>query len=152
MSEASVQPGEPRDEQPLEAPQEAPREAPRDEATAAAAAGASGPVPTLDIEGAAAMEARIVHALKTCYDPEIPVDIYELGLIYDIDVLPGGKVVVSMTLTSPACPVAGSLPGEVEQKVQGVEGVEEASVELVWEPPWNPGMMSDAARLDLGMF
>jgi FeS assembly SUF system protein len=110
------------------------------------------PVPTLDLERTAELEARIVHALKTCYDPEIPVDVYELGLIYDIDVQEGGKVKVSMTLTSPACPVAGSLPGEVEQKVQGVEGVEEASVELVWEPPWNPGMMSDAARLDLGMF
>ncbi len=112
----------------------------------------AGDVPTLDLERTAELEARIVHALKTCYDPEIPVDVYELGLIYDIDVQEGGKVKVSMTLTSPACPVAGSLPGEVEQKVQGVDGVEEASVELVWEPPWNPGMMSDAARLDLGMF
>ena len=112
----------------------------------------SGAVPTVDIEAEAALEERIVHALKQVYDPEIPVDIYELGLVYDVDVQPGGKVVVSMTLTSPACPVAGSLPGEVEQRVQGVEGVEEARVELVWEPPWNPGMMSEAARLDLGMF
>ena len=119
-------------------------------------------VPTLDIEGAMALEERIVQALKTVYDPEIPVDIYELGLIYDIDVEGGGeavvddgagrKVKVRMTLTSPACPVAGSLPGEVEQKVQGVEGVEDAEVELVWDPPWNPGMMSEAARLELGMF
>lgn len=110
------------------------------------------PVPTLNLEAEAELEGRIVEALKTVYDPEIPVDIYELGLIYDIDIQPEGKVAVSMTLTSPACPVAGSLPGEVEQKVQGVEGVEEASVELVWEPTWNPGMMSEAAKLDLGMF
>jgi len=111
-----------------------------------------GEIPTLDLEAVAELEERIVHALKTCYDPEIPVDIYELGLIYDIDVLPGNKVLVKMTLTSPACPVAGSLPGEVELKVQGVEGVEEASVELVWEPTWNPSMMSESARLELGMF
>jgi FeS assembly SUF system protein len=108
--------------------------------------------PTLDLESAMAIEEGVVAALKTVYDPEIPVDIYELGLIYDVDVEPGGKVTVRMTLTSPACPVAGSLPGEVEQKVQGVAGVEEAAVELVWDPPWNPSMMSEAARLDLGMF
>jgi FeS assembly SUF system protein len=107
--------------------------------------------PTLDIEAAMALEEAIVAALKTVYDPEIPVDIYELGLIYDVDV-DGNKVKVRMTLTSPACPVAGSLPGEVEQKVQGVPGVEQAEVELVWDPPWNPGMMSEAARLELGMF
>jgi FeS assembly SUF system protein len=107
--------------------------------------------PTLDIEAAMALEEAIVAALKTVYDPEIPVDIYELGLIYDVDV-DGDKVKVRMTLTSPACPVAGSLPGEVEQKVQGVPGVEQAEVELVWDPPWNPGMMSEAARLELGMF
>ena len=94
----------------------------------------------------------VVEKLKTVYDPEIPVDIYELGLIYDVDVQEDGKVQVTMTLTSPACPVAGSLPGEVEQKVQSVEGVEQATVELVWDPPWNPGMMSDAAKLELGMF
>jgi FeS assembly SUF system protein len=107
--------------------------------------------PTLDIEAAMALEEAIVAALKTVYDPEIPVDIYELGLIYDVDV-DDNKVKVRMTLTSPACPVAGSLPGEVEQKVQGVPGVEQAEVELVWDPPWNPGMMSEAARLELGMF
>lgn len=128
-----------------------------DETKAPEAAGAveetaPGGVPTLDLDRVAEMEGRVVHALKSCYDPEIPVDIYELGLIYDVDVREGGKVHVKMTLTSPACPVAGSLPGEVEQKVQGVEGVEEATVELVWEPPWNPSMMSEAARLDLGMF
>jgi FeS assembly SUF system protein len=110
------------------------------------------PVPTLDLEAAAELEDRIVSVLKTVFDPEIPVDIYELGLIYDIDVQAAGVVCVRMTLTSPACPVAGSLPGEVEQKVQGVAGVDRAEVELVWDPPWNPGMMSEAARLELGMF
>ncbi len=109
-------------------------------------------VPTLDLDAAMELEDRIVSVLKTVYDPEIPVDIYELGLIYDLEVEPGGHVRVRMTLTSPACPVAGSLPGEVEQKVQGVSGVERAEVELVWEPPWNPSMMSDVARLELGMF
>lgn len=108
-------------------------------------------------ESAAEIEERIVHALKTIYDPEIPVNIYELGLIYDIDVAPADEagehaVQVKMTLTSPACPVAGSLPGEVEQKVAGVSGVERAEVELVWDPTWNPSMMSEAARLELGFF
>lgn len=105
----------------------------------------------------AEMEERIVRALKTVYDPEIPVDIYELGLIYDIAFGPADgegerAAEVKMTLTSPACPVAGSLPGEVEQKVASVEGVERAEVEIVWDPPWNPGMMSEAAKLELGMF
>lgn len=105
----------------------------------------------------AEMEERIVRALKTVFDPEIPVDVYELGLIYDIGFGPadgeGERAVdVKMTLTSPACPVAGSLPGEVEQKVASVEGVERAEVEIVWDPPWNPGMMSEAAKLELGMF
>ncbi len=92
----------------------------------------------------------IVVALKTCYDPEIPVDIYELGLIYDIDVDADGHAKIRMTLTSPMCPVAESLPVEVEQKVMSVEGVRSASIDLVWDPPWNPGMMSEAARLELG--
>jgi FeS assembly SUF system protein len=94
----------------------------------------------------------IVAALKTCYDPEIPVDIYELGLIYTIDVDGGGRATVRMTLTSPACPVAGSLPGEVEQKVRAVPGVSAASVELVWDPPWDKEMMTDEAKLRLGFF
>jgi FeS assembly SUF system protein len=97
-------------------------------------------------------ENAIVEALKTIYDPEIPVNIYELGLIYDIDVQEAGAVHIKMTLTSPACPVAGSLPGEVETKVQGVPGVASAEIELVWDPVWNPSMMSEAARLQLGMF
>jgi len=98
------------------------------------------------------IESGIVEALKTVFDPEIPVNIYELGLIYDIDLQPGGEVLVKMTLTSPGCPVAGSLPGDVKNKVEGVSGVTSADVELVWEPTWNPSMMSEAARLQLGMF
>ena len=95
---------------------------------------------------------RVVEALKTCYDPEIPVDIYELGLIYEIDADADGVVVVKMTLTSPACPVAGSLPGEVEQKIRGLDGVSRATVELVWDPPWDQERMSEAAKLTLGFF
>jgi FeS assembly SUF system protein len=98
------------------------------------------------------LESRVVEALKTCYDPEIPVDIYELGLIYSVDVTNSGGVTITMTLTSPACPVAGSLPGEVEGKVREVEGVTSAAVELVWDPPWDQEMMSDAAKLKLGFF
>jgi FeS assembly SUF system protein len=98
------------------------------------------------------VEMAIVEALKTVFDPEIPVNIYELGLIYDIDIQAEGAVQVKMTLTSPGCPVAGSLPGEVRDKVAGVAGVTSVDVELVWDPSWNPSMMSEAARLELGMF
>lgn len=99
----------------------------------------------------AELQDRIVEALKTCYDPEIPVDIYELGLIYDIAIDLDRKFIdVTMTLTSPACPVAGTLPLEVEDKVRSVEGVDDAKVEVVWDPPWNPDMMSEVARLELG--
>jgi FeS assembly SUF system protein len=98
------------------------------------------------------IENGIVEALKTVFDPEIPVNIYELGLVYDIDLQPGGQVQVKMTLTSPGCPVAGSLPGEVKTKVEAVPGVTAADVELVWDPAWNPSMMTEAARLQLGMF
>jgi FeS assembly SUF system protein len=95
---------------------------------------------------------RVVEVLKTCYDPEIPVDIYELGLIYEIDADEQARsVAIKMTLTSPMCPVAEVLPPEVESKVRALDGVEEARVELTWEPPWNPGMMSEAARLELNM-
>jgi FeS assembly SUF system protein len=93
----------------------------------------------------------VVEALKTVYDPEIPVDIYELGLVYGIEIAPDGKVEVRMTLTSPGCPVAESLPREVELKVASIEGVSEVRVELVWEPPWTPDRMSEAARLDLNL-
>ena len=98
------------------------------------------------------LKEKIVEALKTCYDPEIPVDIYELGLIYRLDVDPDGQVEVDMTLTSPACPVAGSLPPEVESKVQGVEGVRQVKLEVVWDPPWTMENMSEAAKLQLGLF
>jgi len=98
------------------------------------------------------IENGIVEALKTVYDPEIPVNIYELGLIYDIDIQEDGAVKVKMTLTAPGCPVAGTLPVEVKNKVESVPGVTAAEVELVWDPAWNPSMMSEAARLQLGMF
>jgi len=112
---------------------------------AAPAAGETAQVPTKE-----AIEAAVVDVLKTVYDPEIPVDIYELGLIYGLDVGDDGSVAIRMTLTSPMCPVAGSLPPEVEAKVGMVPGVRSARVDLVWDPPWNPGMMSEAARLQLG--
>ena len=95
---------------------------------------------------------RIVTVLHSIYDPEIPVDIYELGLIYDVDIDDDSEVLISMTLTSPGCPVAGTLPGEVEDKVASVLGVRGATVELTWDPPWTMEMMSEAARLELGMF
>ena len=93
---------------------------------------------------------NIIEALHSVYDPEIPVDIYELGLIYEVDIGSEGKVMVQMTLTAPGCPVAGTLPEEVRQKVLSVAGVAEAEVELVWDPPWDPSKMSEAARLALG--
>jgi FeS assembly SUF system protein len=96
------------------------------------------------------LEEKIINALKTCYDPEIPVDIFELGLIYEIRIDEDAKVTILMTLTSPACPVAGSLPGEVESKVKIVPGVKEARVELVWSPPWEKDMMSEVAKVELG--
>ncbi len=97
------------------------------------------------------IEEDVVAILKTVYDPEIPVDIYELGLIYNVDVKDDQSVEVRMTLTTPMCPVAEILPAEVESKVAGVDGVSTATIDLVWEPPWNPGMMSEAAKLELGM-
>ncbi len=100
---------------------------------------------------AQALEAQVIEALRTCYDPEIPVDVYELGLIYGVDVDASGVVNIRMTLTSPACPVAGTLPPDVESKVQAIDGVTSAKVELVWDPPWTPERMSEAARLQLNM-
>ena len=97
------------------------------------------------------IEDAVVATLKTVYDPEIPVDIYELGLVYNVDVRADHSVEVRMTLTTPMCPVAEILPAEVESKVAAVEGVASAAIDLVWEPPWNPGMMSEAAKLELGM-
>jgi FeS assembly SUF system protein len=97
------------------------------------------------------IHAQAIEAVKTCYDPEIPVNIYELGLIYDITVDAHGAVVVTMTLTTPHCPAAQSLPKEVEAKIRAIPGTTGVTVNIVWEPHWNPSMMSEAARLTLGM-
>ncbi len=98
------------------------------------------------------LEQAIIDALKTVYDPEIPVDIYELGLIYGIDIREDGVVGIRMTLTSPMCPVAESLPLEVQEKVIQVEGVTDVDLEVVFDPPWNKTMMSEEARFNLDMF
>jgi FeS assembly SUF system protein len=98
------------------------------------------------------LEAAIVDAIKTVFDPEIPVNVYEIGLIYGIEIGADGTVKVKMTLTSPACPSAQELPEMVKDRVEGVAGVDRCEVEIVWDPVWNPSMMSEAARLQLGMF
>lgn len=97
------------------------------------------------------IETRVIEVLRTCFDPEIPVNIYELGLIYEVDVDPSGAVGIKMTLTSPGCPAAGSLPPEVEAKVRAIPGVAAVKVDVVFDPPWDPSRMSEAAKLDLGM-
>lgn len=96
------------------------------------------------------LKEQVVMALKGVYDPEIPVDVYELGLIYDIKIFPVNNVYILMTLTSPSCPSAGSIPGEIEQKVREVEGVNDVSVELTFDPPYTSDMMSEVAKLELG--
>lgn len=93
---------------------------------------------------------EVIKVLQTCYDPEIPVNIYELGLIYETVVDPANNVFVKMTLTSPMCPVAGTLPGDVEKKIRHIQGVNNVTVELTFDPPWNQEMMSEAAKLQLG--
>jgi FeS assembly SUF system protein len=103
---------------------------------------------TQDVE---ALREKIVDVLRSIYDPEIPVNIYEIGLIYSVDIDPANAVNIRMTLTSPACPAAGTLPGEVEDKARRVEGVTEVKVDLVWDPTWTPAMMSETAKLQLGM-
>jgi FeS assembly SUF system protein len=108
------------------------------------------PEPDLSEPGGQLQQA-VVDALKSIYDPEIPVDIYELGLIYDVAVSEDGDAVVTMTLTTPHCPVAESMPAEVEMRVLSVPGIRDAEVKLVWDPPWDPSKMSDEARLELGM-
>lgn len=97
------------------------------------------------------LQSSVVEVLKSIYDPEIPVDIYELGLIYGVDINEDGDATITMTLTTPHCPVAESLPNEVELRVLSVPGVRDAVVNLVWDPPWDPSKMSDEARLELGM-
>jgi FeS assembly SUF system protein len=99
-----------------------------------------------------ALEERIIEVIRTCYDPEIPVNIHELGLIYGVKVEPTGAVGIKMTLTAPNCPAAQSLPIEVETKVGSIEGVTDVNVDIVWDPPWEPSMMSEAAKLQLNMF
>jgi FeS assembly SUF system protein len=99
-----------------------------------------------------ALKERVIEVLKDVYDPEIPVNIYELGLVYDVEVDDDAKVGIRMTLTSPMCPVAGSLPIEIETRLMLLPGVSTATVYLVWEPPWTPEKMSEAARLELGFF
>jgi len=103
-------------------------------------------------ESMRAIADQVVQQLKTVFDPEIPVDIYELGLIYKLKLDEDGSAAIRMTLTSPMCPAAEELPPEVESKARGVEGVTSVTLDLVWDPPWNPGMMSEAAKLELGMF
>ncbi len=98
-----------------------------------------------------ALEAQVVEVLRTVYDPEIPVNIYEMGLIYEVKTDPKGKVDIKMTLTSPACPVAVSLPIEVEDKIKAIDGVSEVKIDIVWDPTWTPERMSEAARLDLNL-
>jgi len=105
----------------------------------------------VDPDKATDLREQVIDVIKTIFDPEIPVNIYELGLIYEVNVTPFGDAHVRMTLTSPNCPVAGSLPGEVEDKVDSVAGVKTSEVELTFDPPWEMHMMSEEARLELGM-
>lgn len=104
--------------------------------------------PPLDPE---ALRESIIAALRAVYDPEIPVNIYDLGLIYRIQINPSGAIAIDMTLTAPACPVAGMMPLMVQEAVERVEGVGSVSVELVWDPPWSPEHMTEEARLQLGL-
>jgi len=110
------------------------------------------PPAIMNVSELVALQDKIIEKLRTCYDPEIPVNIYDLGLIYDVKVEPTGQVNVKMTLTSPACPAAGTLPGEVEDKITVLSGVKGVKVDVVWEPTWDKSMMSEAARLQLGFF
>ena len=116
-------------------------------ATGAAAAGTGMP----EDDDPLRIRDRIIAVLKTVYDPEIPVDIYELGLVYGVEVGNDAEVHVTMTLTTPMCPVAETLPPEVEDKIRNVRGVKDVTLDLVWDPPWSIEMMSDAARLELNL-
>ena len=104
------------------------------------------------IPAAKSLRERVIEVIKTCYDPEIPVDIWELGLIYEINISEGNDVHIKMTLTSPACPVAETLPPDVEQKIRDIPDVNTAKVEITFDPPWEKEMMSEEARLELGMW
>ena len=109
------------------------------------------PARALDADAIEALRLGVVEALHTVYDPEIPVDIYELGLIYDIDIAASGDVAIKMTLTAPGCPVAGTMPDMVKDAAGAVESVGKVDVELVWDPPWDRDRMSETAQLTLGM-
>jgi len=116
---------------------------------------AAPPAPTavdLTADQIEALRPRIIDAIRTVYDPEIPVNIYELGLIYDLEIDPKGNVAIKMTLTAPGCPVAGTMPQMVRDAVARVEGLNDVDVDLVWDPPWDKSRMSEAAQLELGMF
>ena len=123
------------------------RDAEAEETRPQADIGAAGAIPP---EETARITEDVIKALKTVYDPEIPVDIYELGLIYKVDLSDTRVLAVEMTLTAPGCPVAGEMPGWVEGALRGVEGVEDVAVSMVFEPPWTPDRMSDEAKLELG--
>ncbi len=118
------------------------------EQNSAAAASAT----ALNVSEIVALNDKIVERMRTVYDPEIPVNIYDLGLIYEVKVEPTAEVYVKMTLTSPGCPAAGTLPGEVEDKITVIPGVKNVKVDVVWEPMWDKNMMSEAAKLQLGFF
>jgi FeS assembly SUF system protein len=120
---------------------------PQPEATAAASAGV--PMTPEQLE---AVGQELIAALKTVYDPEIPVDIYELGLIYKVDVADNKDVTIDMTLTAPGCPVAGEMPGMVKDAVKTVKGIGEVTVNMTFDPPWTPDRMSEEAKLELNMF
>jgi len=109
------------------------------------------PAGTAPAEPGGALYEAVIAALRDIFDPEIPVNIYDLGLIYGVEVSPEAAATVTMTLTTPHCPVAESMPGEVELRVASVPGIRDAEVNLVWDPPWDPAKMSDEARLELGM-
>ena len=109
------------------------------------------PAEPSDAEPGEDLYEAVIAALKDIYDPEIPVNIYDLGLIYDVEITPDHHAKVKMTLTTPHCPVAESMPGEVELRIGAVPGIGDAEVELVWDPPWDPQKMTDEAKLELGM-
>lgn len=124
-----------------------------EEATTTGEQGTGEEGPQVQCSGSdAALMARVVDALKAIYDPEIPVDIWELGLVYRVDISAEGDVAVDMTLTAPSCPVAGEMPGRVQEMVAATEGVRACTVDLVWEPPWHQGLMSEVAKVQLDMF
>jgi len=109
------------------------------------------PQAKVDVGGTASVREKALDVIRTIFDPEIPVNIYELGLIYEVTIKEEGAAYIRMTLTTPMCPVAEELPAEVEFKVRAVEGVSSVQLDLVWDPPWSPDMMTEAAKLELGM-